>query len=148
MTNETLAPSTALDGISSTFRRPIYFSIMPPRQWYKSGHFYHHNTYRKTTTSFSDWPTDWRVRQSQVEFIQQVTRGHNIVADGWVGASNPPDTLKHTKKNLNRSFSSFQLYNLRRTNGPTDGRTRPLIEQLKTKYLVFPLRNGNYKPCR
>ena len=35
---------------------------------------------------------------------KQVTRGHNIAADGWVGASNlhphpnPPPTLKHTQK--------------------------------------------------
>ena len=35
---------------------------------------------------------------------EQVTRGHNIVADGWAGASNPyrhrnpPPTLKHTRE--------------------------------------------------
>ena len=69
---------------------------------------------------------------------EQVTRGHNIVADGWAGASNPhlqpnpSPTLKHTKNIENARFPTFQLDDLRRTDGPmdqrTDGRTKALIE--------------------
>ena len=43
--------------------------------------------------------------------VEKVTRGHNIVTDGWAGASNPhphpnlPQTLKHTQKYQKRLFS-------------------------------------------
>ena len=54
---------------------------------------------------------------------KQVTRGHNIVANGWAGASNPhphpnpPQTYaKGIKK---RSFSHFST----RAHGPTDGQS-------------------------
>ena len=49
---------------------------------------------------------------AEMLLYQQVTRGHNIVADGWAGASNPhphpnpPPTLKHTQK-----VSVFPLFN-------------------------------------
>ena len=62
---------------------------------------------------------------------KQVTRGHNIVADGWAGASNPlatpkptPNTQTHTKSIKNARFPTFQLDDPgrtdRRTDGPTD----------------------------
>ena len=59
---------------------------------------------------------------------KQVMRGHNIVADGWAGASNPhplpmpPTNTCIKKKHLKRSFFHF-LTRALRTNGPTDGRT-------------------------
>ena len=66
-----------------------------------------------------------------------MTRGHNIVADGWAGASNPPphpnDTPNppSTHSHINNThcsivitpFSRFQLERDGRTNGPTDQRT-------------------------
>ena len=49
--------------------------------------------------------------------VKQVTRGHNIVADGWAGVANhrphpmphptPLPTQTHSQKNLKRSFSHF-----------------------------------------
>ena len=70
--------------------------------------------------------------------MKQVTRGHNIVADGWAGASNPhphPNpgpTLKHTQKVSKRVVVNSITMTDRPTNGPTDrptdGRTKPLIE--------------------
>ena len=62
---------------------------------------------------------------------EQVTRGHNIVADGWAGASNPHPNLKPTHKHtsiLKARFSAFQLNH----HGPTDQRTnRPMDQQIK-----------------
>ena len=59
--------------------------------------------------------------------MRKVTRGHNIVADRWAGASNPhphpnlPPTLKHTQKVFqNARFPTFRLV---LTDGPTDGWT-------------------------
>ena len=67
---------------------------------------------------------------------KQVTRGHNIVADGWAGASNPhphpypSPMLKHTQK-VSKTLV-FPLFNSMTmdqwTDGWTDGRTKPLIE--------------------
>ena len=64
---------------------------------------------------------------------KQVTRGHNIVADGWAGESNPqphlplptrppPHTLTRTNNcsMINERFSRFQLSV---TEEPMDGRT-------------------------
>ena len=79
--------------------------------------------------------------------IKQVTRGHNIVADRWAGASNPhphpnahPDTHKHTQKVFNMTTLGLDHHGRtnrppdQRTNGltdgPTDQRTKPLIELL------------------
>ena len=45
---------------------------------------------------------------------QQITRGYNIVADGWAGASNP-----HTHNHLEYSFFHFST-RLPRTDGWTD----------------------------
>ena len=65
--------------------------------------------------------------------LKQVTRGHNIVADGWAGAANPhphptpnppPNSPSNTdihKKLLKRSFSNFWTSWHARTNGRTDG---------------------------
>ena len=59
---------------------------------------------------------------------KQVTRGHNIVADGWAGASNhhphpnPLPTLKHTQK-VSKTLV-FALFNwITMTDQRTDGRT-------------------------
>ena len=63
-----------------------------------------------------------------------MTRGHNIVADGWAGASNPhpnpnpPPTLKHTQK-LSKTLV-FPLFN---SMTMTDGWTKPLIESATKK---------------
>ena len=44
------------------------------------------------------------------KIVKQVTRGHNIVADGWAGASNPhphqkpPPSLKHTQLVIQELF--------------------------------------------
>ena len=60
-----------------------------------------------------------------------MTRGHNIVADEWAVASNPhpppnpPATLKHTL--VFPLFNSITMTN-GQMDGPTDGRTKPLIE--------------------
>ena len=61
--------------------------------------------------------------------MKQVTRGHNIVADGWAGASNPhphpdpPPTLKHTQKVskmlVSPLFNSVTMMD-QRTDGLTD----------------------------
>ena len=63
--------------------------------------------------------------------IQQVTRGHNIVADGWAGASNPhphPNphpTLKHMQKvSKTVIFLLFDSITTdQRTDGWTDGQS-------------------------
>ena len=57
---------------------------------------------------------------------KQVTRGHNIVADGWAGASTPkptPNTQTYTKSIKSARFPMFQLDDHGPTNGRTDGRT-------------------------
>ena len=54
--------------------------------------------------------------------LEQVTRGHNIVADGWAGASNPYPHSDIHKKYLKRSFFHFSTRSSR-TNGRTDGWT-------------------------
>ena len=53
-----------------------------------------------------------------------MTRSHNIVADGWAGASNPmpPTNTPTQKRHLKRSFFPS------RTNRPTDRLTKPLME--------------------
>ena len=64
--------------------------------------------------------------------MQQVMRGHekthNIVVNGWAGASNPhlhPTTLTRTHK---ACFTTYQLMLMdRRTNGLMDRRTELLI---------------------
>ena len=75
---------------------------------------------------------------------KQVTWGHNIVADGWTGASNPdphpmPPPPTHLPKKTSKTLV-FPLFDscvtdrrtARRTDGQTDGRTdgrtKPLIE--------------------
>ena len=63
---------------------------------------------------------------------EQVSRGHNIIADGWAGASNPhqnpiphPPTHKHTQK-VSKTLV-FPLFNSmtpdRRMDGPMDRQT-------------------------
>jgi len=65
--------------------------------------------------------------QECIFHVEQVTRGHNIVADGWAGASNPQPypnpypTLKLTQK-VSKTLV-FPLFNSIITDGPTDGRT-------------------------
>ena len=79
----------------------------------------------KRVSSSADWQSN-----------KQVTRGHNILADGWAGASNPHpppnllQTLKHTQKvSKTLIFPRFNSMTTNRpTNGRTDGLTKPLIE--------------------
>ena len=71
---------------------------------------------------------------------KQVTRGHNIVAEGWSGASNPQPHSNHTPNppsahshtnNINCSIKNtcFLRFQLKRDNSSvTDGRTKPPIE--------------------
>ena len=64
-----------------------------------------------------------------------VTRGHNTVADGWAGNSNPhPQTF--TKSARNACFSTFRLDH----HGPTDGRidqwTGGWIDKARGYYVV------------
>ena len=78
---------------------------------------------------------------------KQVTRGHNIVADGWAGASkpyshsNPPPTLKHTQKvskTLICSISTRSLQTDRRTKGPRDQCNGPTGQRTdKASYTLF-----------
>ena len=62
-------------------------------------------------------------------YKEQVTRGHNIVADGWAGASNPHPTQlppQHSTKYSiqNAHFPTFRLVVTDgRTDGPTDGQS-------------------------
>ena len=74
--------------------------------------------------------------QRKEEGEEQVTRGHNIVAEGWAGASYPhpyPMPLSQTQKKTSKTLN-FALFvsTDQRTNGPTDqlndGRTKPLTE--------------------
>ena len=59
---------------------------------------------------------------------EQVTRGHNIVADGWAGASNPPPhpkpppTLKHTQK-VSKMLDENDKSTDQWTDGLTDGQS-------------------------
>ena len=78
------------------------------------------------------------VTDQRSDKLKQGERGHNIVADGWAGASNPhldpthpPTTLKHLK----RPLSYFLTRAHGRTDGRTDRRTKPLIE-LRVRVLV------------
>ena len=88
--------------------------------------------------------------RSSLEQIEQVTRGHNIVADGWAGASNPqphpnptPNHLyhnithpqTHTKTTAELQYHKYMFFAFStrawwtdgwtngETNGPTDQRT-------------------------
>ena len=69
-------------------------------------------------------------------FKKEVRRGHNIVADGWAGASNlhphpKPQTLLHIHKHNKypkRSFFHFSTRSPLHNYGRIDGRTKPLIE--------------------
>ena len=59
--------------------------------------------------------------------LKQVTRGHNIVADGWAGVSNPNpppnllQTLKHTQKVS--KMLVFPRFNSVTPDGRTDGQS-------------------------
>ena len=61
--------------------------------------------------------------------LEQVTRGHNIVADGCTGASNPqshpiPATHLHTHTHNNSVMNArFRIFNPSVTDQGTDGRT-------------------------
>jgi len=89
--------------------------------------------------------------ESEKKEKEQVTRGHNIVADGWAGASNPqphpnptlnsPPTHTQTQCNncsiMNARFSHFQLERDGRTDGRTDKASyRVGCPQLKTTKLI------------
>ena len=81
-----------------------------------------------------------------------MTRGHNIVADGWAAAATPHPhpmphptpfpTQTHTQKaSETLVFPLFDSWSW--TNGPTDrrtdGRTKPLIELSATKNTAVTL---------
>ena len=89
---------------------------------------------------------------------KQVTRGHNIVADGWAGVCNPQPHPNHTPKpppthsptnktncsTLNTRFSRFQCerdissVTDRQTNGPTDKASyRVVCPQFKTDQEIY-----------
>ena len=78
---------------------------------------------------------------------KQVTRGHNIVADGLAGASNPNSnpnsqpTHKHTQKvskTLIFSISTRSLQTDRRTKGPRDQCNGPTDQRTdKASYTLF-----------
>ena len=74
--------------------------------------------------------------------MQQVTRGHNIVADGWAGASNPhthpnpPPTLKHTQK-VSKMLVSPLFNSMTASNGRMDKASyRVACPQLKSVVLT------------
>ena len=73
-----------------------------------------------------------KLKKVQVNEEKQVTRGHNIVADGWAGAfnphprPNPTPSLKHTQK-ISKTLV-FRLFKSMTSNGPTEVRTKPLRE--------------------
>ena len=61
--------------------------------------------------------------------IEQVTRGHNIVADGCAGACNPhTHSISSPKRILNACFPFFRLNDPGRMDRRTDGWTKPFIE--------------------
>ena len=72
------------------------------------------------------------MRENLLKGQEQVTRGPNIVADGWAGASNPhpyPNllpTLKHTQK-VSKTLV-FPRFNSMTLDGPTDQRTNGLTD--------------------
>ena len=65
-----------------------------------------------------------------------MTRGHNIVADGWAGASNSHPHLTPIPHTQTQKASKTLVFSLidsltqtdGPTDGPTDGRTKPLVE--------------------
>ena len=76
---------------------------------------------------------------------EQVTRGHNIVADGWAGASTPQPTSNTQTYTKSIENAPFQLDHHdgptdRRTDGPTDKASyRVARPQLKIPMLDFAL---------
>ena len=82
---------------------------------------------------------DAQIVMSQIK--KQVTRGHNIIANGWAGADNPnphprpPHTHSHgetitaaTSKCVFSHFPTQSPQMDQRTDERTNGRTKPLIE--------------------
>ena len=78
------------------------------------------------------------------ELLEQVTRDHNIVADGWAGASNPhpypnpQPTHKHTQKvSKTLVFPLFDSWVTdQRTDGPTDRPMDQLTDHHSELYRV------------
>ena len=111
------------EGMSNPHPHPIPFAPLPTYTTSKNriSHF--------LTRAFRsvDGTTDiWTKPMTEGK---QVTQGHNIVLDGWAGPSNPTYSNIHKK---NTRFINFQLYDLRQTNKPMDGRmdvqTKPLTQ--------------------
>ena len=64
--------------------------------------------------------------ESRVHDIQ-VTRGHNIVVDGWAGALNPHPQLKSPHSHTQNASKTLALFDsCSRTNGPTERQTNRL----------------------
>ena len=74
--------------------------------------------------------TNVYLRRLYKRWKKQVTQGHNIVADGWAGASNPqPNPNPHpSHTNIHKKYPKRLFFHLstqslptnKRTNGPTD----------------------------
>ena len=84
----------------------------------------------------ADTAAYWKRKQNWLKlYVQkQVTRGHNIVADGWAGASNlhpyPVTPNKHTQK-VSKTLVIPLFHSMtsdRHTDGWTNGRTKPLMK--------------------
>ena len=84
-------------------------------------------------------------RHSKVSSIfkrkKQVTRGHNIVANRWVGACNPDPHLlpPYSHSNIQTITTAASKTRSSRRDGLTDGRTKRLIELRKC---VSATKNG------
>ena len=105
----------------------------------------------------TDRPTDTGSYKGALSH-QQVTRGHNIVADGWAGASNPQPHPNHTPNPSRTHLQTNKQYQLQNhkyaffafltrawqleRDQRTNGRTKPLIE-----LRVRNLRNSKERVC-
>ena len=131
------------------FKNPVAKKERSPRKlvpgrpcsWRWFSHLYHHCTrifapfWRRTK-----WDIRWRRTPSRSRSLsvwktvqsseKQVTRGHNIVTNGWAGAANPhPNLMPHLtpfptqthKKTITLVLSLFNLCG--RTDEPMDGQS-------------------------
>ena len=87
----------------------------------------------------------WRVLAFK---MKRVTRGHNIVADGWARASNPhphpnpAHTLKHTQKVFkNAHFSTFWLLIHGQTDRLKDGPTDQWMDKSSLRVACLQLQS-------
>ena len=75
---------------------------------------------------------------------KQVTRGHNVVTDGWAGASNPhphlnpPPTRKLTQK-VSKTLIFLLINLMNMTDQRMDGRTKSCVSAAKKFIQSFTL---------